>query len=142
MTKSFHNDWTNKMKEMNDLLGGKEEVLVGKGTDYAGFVHTLDREYSYLQGENLTRKQEEFKKFLESSSSGYLPPTEGRPEVFKVNNKQFKNCLLKLNQFYDLHGTTSGSKFYKWLVTGGIRRQKALAKIKAHALKGEIYFFT
>jgi hypothetical protein len=142
MSKSFLKDWTDKMKEMNNLLKGKEEVLVGKGTNYSGFVSTLDREYSYLQGENLTRRQEEFKKFLESGSSGYIPPTEGRPEVFKVTNKQFQNTLTKLNQFYGLYGNTGEYKFHKWLVEGGIRRQKALAKIKAHAAKGQIYFFT
>jgi hypothetical protein len=142
MPKSFYSDWVNKMKEMNDLLGKKEEVLVGKGTEYRGFVITLDREYSYLQGENLTKKQEEFKKFLESGSSGYLLPLEGRPEVFKVTSKQFKNSLAKLNQYYGLHGNTGEHKFYKWLVEGSIRRQKALAKIKALAAKGQIYFFT
>jgi hypothetical protein len=142
MPKSFYSDWVNKMKEMNHLLGKKEEVLVGKGTEYRGFVITLDREYSYLQGENLTKKQEEFKKFLESGSSGYLLPLEGRPEVFKVTSKQFKNSLAKLNQYYGLHGNTGEHKFYKWLVEGSIRRQKALAKIKALAAKGQIFFFT
>jgi len=95
----FIKDFSAKMqKGLNEIVSLKEDVTLGEGSKYYGTLVALDREYLFTKnrlekGLYVPESAKDFVKYLESPSSGYIVPSETRPDSFKVKPSQLKDLI-------------------------------------------------
>jgi hypothetical protein len=144
MAKGFTTDFVKQVKQAVSDLPKTNEIVVGEGSPYKGIFTTLDREYKWLvdkQPNELTDYQKTFKQFLESKSSGYIPPGPNRPESTRITAQQAKAIADATYKYYNFGSKYSG--MYAWDNDKyKDKRDSFLKELKSRGNKGMIYFFT
>jgi hypothetical protein len=144
MAKGFTTDFIKQLKEAVPEMMRSDEIIIGPGSPYKGIFTTVDREYKWLKDKKpneLAEYQKKLKEFLESKSSGYVPPGPERSESTRITKAQAKALVDQMYKYYYFNSNNSGifaweNPFYKG------KRDPFLKELKARAAKGLVYFFT
>jgi len=144
---SFIDDF---MKQMNVAIKQVEKdgkADIGTAGKYYGATMTLDREYGYLANSEvkLSPKKQALLDFLNSPSSGYVPPSESRPDSIVISAEKYKNLITKFFNYslytYDKHGRVQSS-ISKWRDEGLAKKKQIMKEIMELAARGDILFMT
>lgn len=139
---NFIKDFSSKMKKgLNDILALKEDVTLGEGSKYYGTMVAVDREYLFAKnrlekGLYVSDSAKDFVKYIESPASGYIVPSETRPDSFKIKPAQLKDLIrMVMNKTLYDKGTFL---IDKW---GDLSSKNYnMKEIRARANKGVINF--
>lgn len=134
---NFNNDFRSQLSEALKEIKELGEVVIDKRSKYRGLFVTLDREYGYIKGDKeLSQRQKEFKKFLESEKSGYVLP-ENRTEVTVLTPSQVTLLVSKTLDYFNIQ-----DDMVNWVKKGLHNKGRAMEKVKRLSRDGKIYFMT
>jgi len=143
MPVGFVEDFRKQLGEaVNQLKKEGSVVTINNKSPYKGLLTVLDREYSYIKNvpdKDLSKNQLALKRVLMDRNSGYISPEE-RPETILLKNTQFMELANAIIAMYNLGGATG--KLAKWTTLAKGNKDSAMSRVKEHAKRGEIYFFT
>ena len=133
-------------KQLNDaVIQIKKEgsvITINNKSPYKGLFTVIDREYSYIKNtpeKDLSKPQLAFKKTLMANNSGYIP-VEERPDTVMLKPEQFMNLVNATLIMYNIAGPTG--KLAKWTTLAKGNKDASMSRVKDHARRGEVYFFT
>jgi hypothetical protein len=144
MAKGFTTDFVKQLKEAVPEMMRNDEIIVGAGSPYKGIFTTIDREYKWIADKKpneLREPEKKLKAFLESPSSGYVPPGPDRSTSTRISKAQAKAIASHMHEYYNFNSKEIG--VYAWendKYKG--KRDAFLKELKARASKGLVYFFT
>lgn len=144
MAKGFTTDFIKQVKQAIPEMISNDEIVVGPGSPYKGIFTTVDREYRWLKDKKpneLEAYQKKLKEFLESKSSGYIPPGPDRPQSIRLTKAQAKAIADNIYSYYNFNSEYSGIFAWDNPKYKG-KREPFLKELRARAAKGMIYFFT
>jgi hypothetical protein len=144
MAKGFSLDFRKQLREALPEMMSSNEIIVGPGSPYKGIFTTIDREYKWLkdkQPNELAEYQKTLKQFLESKSSGYIPPGPNRPESTRLTSQQARALVKAISDFYNFNDKLQGVDAWDNLKYKGMR-DSFLKELVSRGKKGLIYFFT
>jgi hypothetical protein len=143
MAGGFADDFKKQLGEaVQQLKKEGTTITISNKSPYKGLLTVLDREYSYIKNSkdsDLSRSQLAFKRALMNDNSGYIPPEE-RPDTLIIKADQFMKLVNATLDFYNIAGATG--KLAKWTILAKEGKGSAMSKVKDHARRGEVYFFT
>ena len=142
---------------------------IGRNGKQWGTTVALDREWKYMDAQELTAKQKKLKAILEDPNSGYIPPGEDNEAAranIKITPEQFAKLYVALynNKMFiysgggnkhrpNVHGIKGGlievesagvreSALDKWVEQGLKRKREAMKSVNDLAKHGRVSFFS
>lgn len=143
---AFKDDYLKQITKVMSEVQKAGEADIGKAGKFYGTTMTLDREYKYLSESEtkLSPVRQAFLDFLNSPSSGYIPPSADRKDSNVISFKEFSKLVVAFQQFklYYYEGGARKSSLHRWITEGLEVKEQVMRDFRKVARNGDVLFMT